>query len=89
MQFLKKYNLTLWYVPGLANPAADECPRLMSRPLRDIENATGTQPFLVLNAAPLVEIWVSPEGDPVNEFVHDLEDAFSNDEVWPQPYDHL
>ena len=33
--------------------------------------------------------WASPEGEPVNEFLHVLEDLFSHDEVWPQPYDHL
>ena len=38
---------------------------------------------------PLVENWASPEGEPVDEFLHVLEDWFSHDEVWPQPYDHL
>ena len=33
--------------------------------------------------------WASPEGEPVDEFLHVLEDTFSHDEVWPQPYDHL
>ena len=51
----------------------------------DIQNATCTQAFVV----PLVENWVSPEGEPVDEFLHVLEDSFSHDEVWPQPYDHL
>ena len=37
----------------------------------------------------LVENWVSPEGEPVDEFLHALEDSFSHDEVWPQQYDHL
>ena len=30
-QFLEEYNLTLWYVPGLENPAADACSRLTSQ----------------------------------------------------------
>ena len=51
----------------------------------DIENATPTRAF----AIPLVEDWASPEGEPVNKFLHVLEDSFSHDEVWPQPYDHL
>ena len=50
-QFLQEYNLTLWYVPRLENPAADACSRLTSRQLMDIENATRTQTFVV----PLVE----------------------------------
>ena len=41
--FLEKYNLTLWYVPGLENPAADACSRLTSRQLMDIENPTRTR----------------------------------------------
>ena len=84
-QFLEEYNLTLGYVPGLENPAADACSRLTSRQLIDIENATRTRAF----AIPLVEDWASPEGEPVDEFLHVLEDSFSHDEVWPQPYDHL
>ena len=84
-QFLEEYNLTLWYVPGLENPAADACSRLTSRQLMDIENATRTRAF----AIPLVEDWASPEGEPVDEFLHVLEDSFSHDEVWPQSYDHL
>ena len=84
-QFLDEYNLTLWYVPGLENPAADACSRLTSQQLMDIENATRTRAFLV----PLVENRVSPEGERVDEFLHVLEDSFSHDEVWPQPYDHL
>ena len=84
-QFLEEYNLTLWYVPGLENPAADACSRLTSRQLMDIENATRTPAF----AIPLVKDWASPEGEPVDEFLHVLEDSFSHDEVWPQPYDHL
>ena len=51
----------------------------------EIENATRTRAF----AIPLVEDWASPEGEPVDEFLHVLEDTFSHDEVWPQPYDHL
>ena len=51
----------------------------------DIENATRTRAFVI----PLVENWASPEGEPVDEFLHVLEDSFSHDEVWPQPYDHL
>ena len=51
----------------------------------DIENATRTRAFVI----PLVENWASPEGKPVHEFLHVLEDSFSHDEVWPQPYDHL
>ena len=35
-QFLEEYNLTLLYVPGLENPAADACSRLTSRQLMDI-----------------------------------------------------
>ena len=50
-----------------------------------IENATRTRAFVV----PSVENWVSPEGEPVHEFLHVLEDLFLHDEVWPQPYDHL
>ena len=83
-QFREEYNLTLWYVPGLENPAADACSRLTLRQLMDIENATRTRAF----AIPLVEDWASPEGEPVDEFLHVLEDSFSHDEVWPQPYDH-
>ena len=84
-QFLEEYNLTLWYVRGLENPAADACSRRTSRQLMDIENATRTRAF----AIPLVEDWPSPEGEPVDEFLHVLEDWFSHDEVWPQPYNHL
>ena len=84
-QVLEEYNLTLWYLPGLENPAADICSRLTSRQLMDIENATHTRAFVV----PLVGNWVSTEGEPVDEFLHVLEDSFSHDEVWPQPYDHL
>ena len=51
----------------------------------EIENATRTRAF----AIPLVEDWASPEGEPVDEFLHVLEDTFSHDEVWPQPYEHL
>ena len=61
----------------------------MSRPdlgqLMDIENASHTQPYMV----PLVQNLASPEGEPVHEFLHVLEDTFSHDEVWPQPCDHL
>ena len=84
-QFLEEYNLTLWYVPGLENPAADACSRVTSRQMMEIENATRTRPFVI----PLVENWASQEGEPVDEFLHVLEDSFSNDEVWPQPYYHL
>ena len=84
-QFLEEYNLTLWYVPGLENPAADACSRLTSQQLMDIENAIRTRAFVI----PLVENRASPEGEPVDEFLHVLEDSFSHDEVWPQPYDHL
>ena len=84
-QFLIEYNLTLWYVPGLENPAADACSRPTSQQLMDIENATRTRAFVI----PLVENWASPEGEPVDEFLHVLEDSFSHDEVWPKPYDHL
>ena len=80
-QFLEEYNLRLWYVPGLENPAADACSRLTSRQLMDIENAIRTRRFVV----PWVENWGSPEGEPVHEFLHVLEDSFSHDEVWPQP----
>ena len=51
----------------------------------DIENATRTRAFII----PLVKYSASPEGDPVKEFLHVLEDSFSHNEVWPQPYDHL
>ena len=84
-QFLKEYNLTLWYVPCLENPTADACSRLTSSELMDIENATRTRPFVV----PLIENWVSPEGEPVDKFLHVLEDLFSHDEVGPRPYNHL
>ena len=84
-QFLEEYNLTLWYVPGLENPAADTCSRPTSQQLMDIENATRTRAFVI----PMVENWASPEGEPVDEFLHVLEDSFSHDEVWLQPYDHL
>ena len=83
--FFEEYNLTFWYVPGLKNPAADACSRLTSQQLMDIENATRTRAFVI----PLVENWVSPEGEPFDEFLHVLEGSFSHDEVWPQPYDHL
>ena len=82
-QFLEEYNLTLWYVLGLENPTA--CSRLTSRQLMDIENATRTRAFVVL----LVETWVAPEGKPVDDFLHVLEDSFSHHEVWPHPCDHL
>ena len=99
-QFLEEYNVTLWYVPGLENRAADACSRVTSRQLMDIQNATRTRAFVVpllqiwffLHCASPqspVENWVLPEGEPVNEFVHVLEDSFSNVEVWSQPYDHL
>ena len=84
-QFLQDYNLTLWYVPGLENPAANAFSCLISRQLMDIENATSTRAVVV----PLVENWVSPEGEPVSDLLHVLEEWFSHDEVWPQPYDHL
>ena len=84
-QFLEEYNLTLWYVPGLENPAADACSRLTSRQLKYIENATRTRAF----AIPFVENGPSPEGQPVDEFLHVLEDSFSHDDVWPQRYDHV
>ena len=84
-QFLEEYNLTLWYVPGLENPAADAYSPLTSPQLMDIENATRTRAFVI----PLVEHRASPEGEPVDEFLHVLEDSFSHDEVWPQLYDHL
>ena len=83
--FLEEYKLTLWYVPGLENPAADACTRLTSQQLMDIENATRTRAF----ALPLVENRASSEGEPVDDFLHVLEDSFSHDEVWPQLYDHL
>ena len=84
-QFLEEYNLTLWYVPGLENPAADACSRLTSRQLMDIKNATRTLAFVI----PLVKNWASPEGEPVDEVLHVLEDSLLHDAVWPQPYDHL
>ena len=84
-QFLEEYNLTLWYVPGLENPAVDACSRLTSQQLTDIENATRTRAF----AIPLVKDWASREGEPVHEFLPVLEDSFSHEEVWPRPYDHL
>ena len=84
-QFLEEYNFTLWYVPGLENPAADAFSRLTSRQLMDIQNSTRTRAFLV----PLVENWVSPEGETVNQFVQVVENSFLQDEVWPKPYDHL
>ena len=68
-QFLEEYNLTLWYVPGLEDPAAYACSRLTLRQLMDIENATRTRAFVV----PLVENWLSPQGEPVDEFLHVLE----------------
>ena len=68
-QFLKEYNLTLWYVP-LENPAANASSCLTSRQLMNIENATRTRAFVV----PLVENWVSPEEEPVDESLHVLED---------------
>ena len=84
-QFLEEYNLTVWYVPGLENPAAHACSHLISRQLMDFENATRTRAFVI----PLVENWASPEAEPVDEFLHVLEDSFSHHEVWPRPYDHL
>ena len=83
--FLEEYNLTLWYVLDLENPEADACSRLTSQHLMDIENATRTRAFVI----PLVENWASLEGEPVDEFLHVLEDSFSHNEVWAQPYDHL
>ena len=58
---------------------------MTSQQLMDIENATRTRAFVV----PLVENWVSPEEEPVDEFLHVLQDSFSHDEVWPQPDNHL
>ena len=84
-RFLEEYNLTLWYVPGLQNPAADACSRLTTQRSMDIENATRTRAFVI----PLVENWASPEEEPVDEFLHVLEDSFSHNDVWPQQYDHL
>ena len=84
-RFLEEYNLTVWYVPCLENPAADACSRLTSQQLMDIENATRTRAFVI----PLVENWASPEGEPVDALLHVLEDSFSHNEVWPQPYDHV
>ena len=76
-QFFEEYNLTLWYVPGLDNPAADACSCQTSRQLMDIRNATGTRDFVV----PLLQNWVSLEGEPVDDFLHVLEDSFAHDEV--------
>ena len=84
-QLVEEYSLTLWYVPGLENPAADAFSRLTSRQVMNIEYATRTRAFVV----PLVENWVSPEREPVNDFLHVLGDSSSHDEVWPQPYNHL
>ena len=84
-EFLEEYNVTLWYVPALENPAADAGSRLTSRQLMDMQNASRKRPLVV----PLVENWVSPEGEPVDEFLHLLEDWFSHEEVCPQPCDHL
>ena len=84
-QFPEEYSLTLWYVPCLESPAAEACSRLTSQQLMDIENATLTRALVF----PLVDNWASPEGEPVDEFPHVLEDSFSHNEVWPQPYDHL
>ena len=84
-QVLEEYNLTLWCVRGLENPAADACSRLTWRPLMDIQNARRTRAFVVL----LVKNWVSPEEESVDEFLHVLEDSFSHEEVWLQPYDDL
>ena len=75
----------MWYVPGLGNPAADACSRLTLRQLMDIENATRTRACVV----PLAENWGSPEGEPVDEFLHVLEDSFLHDDLWPEPLDHL
>ena len=85
LYFLQEYNLTLWYVAGLDNPAADSCSRLTSRQLMDTKNATPTRAFVV----PLVQNCISLEGKPVDEFLHMLEDLFSGDKVWRQPCDHL
>ena len=85
LQFLEEYNLTLWYVPGVENPAAGACSRLTSLQLMDIENATRTRAFVI----PLLQNCASLEGEPVDELLHVLEDSFSRDEVWPQPNDHL
>ena len=62
-QLLEEYNLSLWYVPGFENPAAEACYRLTSRQLVDIKNATRTQSFVV----PLVENWIPPEGEPAQD----------------------
>ena len=51
----------------------------------DIKNGTRTRPFVV----PLVQNWVSPQGESVDEFLHVLKDTFSHNEVWPKLYDHL
>ena len=75
----------MWYVPSLKNPAAEACSCLTSRQLMDIKNTTRTRPFLV----PSVEKWASSEGEPADEFLHVLENTFSHDEGWHQPYDHL
>ena len=83
-EFLEQYNLTLCGVTGLENSAADACSRLTSQQLMDIGNATRTRAFVI----PLLENWASPEGEPVDEFLHVLEHSCSHDEVWPQPYDH-
>ena len=61
-QFLAEYNLTLWYVPGLGNFAADACSRPTSQQLMHIENATRKRAFVI----PLVENWASSEGEPVD-----------------------
>ena len=64
---------------GLENPAAYACSRLTSQQLMDIENATRTRAF----AIPLVKNWASPEAEPVDVFLHVLEDSFSHDKVCP------
>ena len=58
---------------------------MTSRQLMDVENTRRTRAFVV----PLVENRVSPEREPVDEFLHVLEDSLSHDEVWLQPYDRL
>ena len=70
---------------GPRDPAADACSRLTSQQLMDIKNATRTGAFVIA----LVEHWASPERELVDEFLHVLSDSFSDDQVWPQPYDHL
>ena len=52
-------------------------------------NESMARHILIGFVGPLVQNWALPEGEPIDEFLHTLEDRFSHSEVWPQPCEYL